>query len=71
MKRVIKKLLFVLPALPPLLFTPPVAAQALKTFPGDSLKETGRVFSAPLRLFRGGAGLVEAITAADLLAYKF
>ncbi|MEI7482781.1 MAG: hypothetical protein WCK75_10590 [Elusimicrobiota bacterium] len=56
MKRVIKKLLFVLPALPPLLFTPPVAAQALKTFPGDSLKETG---------------LVEAITAADLLAYKF
>jgi len=56
MKRVIK-LLFVLPALLPLLFTPLVSAQALKTFPGDSLKETGRVFTAPLRLFRGGAGL--------------
>ncbi len=65
-----RSLLFVLPALLPLLFVSPAAAQALKTFPGDSLKETGRVFTAPLRLFRGGAGLAGAIAAADLLAYS-
>lgn len=64
-----KSALFFLPVLLLPLLTPPAAAQALKTFPGDTLKETGRVFSAPLRLTSGGVGLAGAIAAAGLLAY--
>ncbi len=70
MRNVLKKFLFILPALLPLVSPAALSAQALKTFPGDSLRETGRVFTAPLRLTTGGAELAGAIAAAGLLVYS-
>ncbi len=68
--RCLKKFIFSLPALLPLLAPPAAAAQALNTFPGDTLKETGRVFSAPFRLTTEGAELAGVLAAAGLLVYS-
>jgi membrane-associated phospholipid phosphatase len=46
------------------------SAQALKTFSIDTLKETGRVFTAPIHLSYSGAELAGAILAAELLIYS-
>lgn len=46
------------------------AAQTLNTFPGDTLKEAGRVFSSPFHITKSGAELAAAVVAADLLAYS-
>ncbi len=60
-----------LPVLALLAISPAVsAAQAIKSFPADTLKEAGRVFAAPFTLSTDGAELAGALAAAGLLAYS-
>ena len=65
----VSDLIFLL--LPVLLLLPcKVAAQDFNTFPRDTLKEAGRVFSSPFHITKSGAELAAAVVAADLLAYS-